>query len=86
MQANHTNKIKQFHNLQYFFTCGYDVDHPGNACPVSNPVYHMTNILCDGAHMYANQRANIVAQHKSLLDGTGAGMVWILANSISKAQ
>ena len=86
MQATHTNKINKFHNLHYCFTCGYYVDHPDNACPVADPVYNMPNIPSDKAHMYANQVAGMVAQHKSLLDGTGAGMGWILTNSIIKAQ
>ena len=86
MQATHTNKIKRFHNLNYCFTCGYDVDHPGNACPVSDPSYYMPNNPRDEAHMYSNQVESMVAQHKSLPDGIGAGMEWIISNSISKAQ
>ena len=86
MQANHTNKIKIFHNIHYCFTCGYDVDHPGNTCPLSNPEYHMPNIPRDEAHMYDNQGSIMVAHHKSLTDITGAGMGWILDNSISKAK
>ena len=46
-QTTHTNKIKRFHNLHYCFTCGYDVDHPGNTCPVADPAFHMTNIPCE---------------------------------------
>ena len=46
----------------------------------------MSNIPRDEAHMYDNQEASMVAQHKSLPDGTGAGMGRILANSISKAK
>ena len=86
MQATHTNNIKRFHNIHYCFTCGYNADHPGNACPVAYPDYHMPNIPHDEAHMYANQGASMVVQHKSLPDGTGAGMVWILVDSIIKAQ
>ena len=86
MQIDHTNKIKIFHNLHYFFTCGYDVDHPYNTYPVADPEYHMSNILRDEKHMYSNQGASIVAYHKSLLDETGAGMGWIIANSISKEK
>ena len=86
MQETHTNNIKKFHNLHYCFTCGYNVDHPGNACPVADPTYHMPNISCDKSHMYNNQGASMVAQNKSLPYGTGYGMGWIIANSISKAQ
>ena len=86
MQAIHTKKIKRFHNLHYCFTCGYDVDRPGNACPVANTAYYMPKILRDEAHMYANQGASMVAHHKSLTDGTGAGIGCILANSISNAH
>ena len=86
MQATPTSNIDIFHNLHYCFTCGYDVDHPGNACPVANPEYHMPNIPCDEAHMYPNQGSSMIAQHKSLPDGTDAGMGWILANIIIKAQ
>ena len=86
MQANHTNNIKRFHNLNYCFTCGYDVDQPGNSYPVADPAYHMLNVPRDEAHMYANQGAIMVSQHKSLLDVTVAGMRWISANSIIKTQ
>ena len=82
----HTNKIKIFHNLHYFFTYGYDVDHPGNICPVADPEYHMPNITRDEENMYTNQGASMVSQHKSLPYVTGAGMGWILDNSISKAK
>ena len=86
IQATRTNKIKNFHNLHYCFTCGYNVDRPGNACPVADTTSHIPNIPTDEAHIYANQGAIMVAQKKSLLDGTGAVMEWILTNNISKAQ
>ena len=86
MQETHTMKINIFHNLHYFFACGYDVDNPGNICPVADPAYHMTNISRDKAHMYANQGAIMLAQQKSLPDGIGYGMGWILDNSIRKAK
>ena len=70
--------------MKYFFTCGYDVDHTGNAFTVANTAYHTTNIPRDEAHMYANQGKIMVAQHKSLPDGTGSVMGWILSNRISK--
>ena len=86
MQASHTNKIKRFHNLHYCFTCGWYVYHPGNACPLADTEYNMPNIPRAEAHMYANQVASMVAQNKSLPNGIGADMVWILANSIIRAQ
>ena len=62
------------------------MDRPGKACPVTDPAYHMPNIPRDEAHVYANQGSSMVAHHKSPTDVIGAGMGWILANSISKAQ
>ena len=62
------------------------MDHTLNTFPVANTSYHIPNIPWEEAHMYANQGASMVAQHKSLSDGTGSGMGWILANSIRKAQ
>ena len=46
----------------------------------------MPSIKRDEAHLFAHQGASMVAQHKSLANGTGCGMGWIMANSISKAQ
>ena len=46
----------------------------------------MPNIKRDEAHLYAHQGASMVAQHKSLANGEGCGMGWIMANSVSKAQ
>ena len=86
MQATQTNNIKRFHNLNYCFTCGYDVDHPGNICPVADPAYQTQNIFCEKAHMYTNQVSSMVSQQKSLPDGIGSVMGWIIANSISKTQ
>ena len=62
MQMIHTNKIKRFHNIKYCFTCGYDVDHPGDTCPVAYTEYHIPKIPHDEAHMYANQGASMIAQ------------------------
>ena len=62
------------------------MDHLGNACQIADPAYHMPNIPRDDSHMYGNQGASMVAHHKSLPYETGAGMGWILANSISKEQ
>ena len=86
MRATHTNKIKRFQNLHYCFTCEYDFNNPGTACPVTNTTYHTPKIPHDKAHIHANQVESMVAQQKSLPDETGAGVGWILADSISKAQ
>ena len=58
------------------------MDHTGNACSVANSTYHMPDIQHDEENMYANQGASMVAQHKSLTDGTECSMVFIIANSI----
>ena len=86
MQTIQTNKIKMFISLHYCFTCGYYMYHPVNTCPVADIEYHMSNIPRDEAHMYDNQGSIMGDKHKSLTDETGAGMAWILANSISKSQ
>ena len=64
MQGTHTNKIKQFHNLHYSFTCGYDVDHPSNACPVSDPAYHMPNIPHDEVWKLCFRYASVMLTNK----------------------
>jgi hypothetical protein len=46
----------------------------------------MPSIKRNEAHLYATQGASMVAQHKSLSNGEGCGMGWIMANSVSKAQ
>ena len=86
MQETHTMKINIFHNLHYFFACGYDVDNPNNTFPVANPEYHKPNIPRDKAHIYENHGASMVEHHRSIPDETGAGMGWIISNRISKAQ
>ena len=68
------------------YTCEYNCDHPGNQCTFANGQYHMPNIKRDKAHLYAHQGASMVAQHKSLANGEGCGMGWIMANAVSKAQ
>ena len=66
----------------YCFTCGYDVDHAGfqSQCAKAG---HTPNVTCNRAHKV--WRACMKGQHKTLPDGTGAGMGWILANNIQKA-
>ena len=46
----------------------------------------MPNIKRNEAHLYAHQGASMVAQHKSLENGEGCGMEWMMANSVLKAQ
>ena len=65
-----SNTRKEFPNLYYCFTCGYDVDHPGNQCPIAK-AGHIPNINRDEAHLVPG--ASMKAQHKVLSDGTGAG-------------
>ena len=86
MQKTHTKKVKRFPDLYYFFTCGYDVNKPGTTCPVADLIYQMPKIPRYEAHMYVNHGASMVVQQKSLKDGTGEGMGWILENRTSKEQ
>ena len=67
----------------YFFTCGYDVDHTGFQCQCAKEG-HIPNVPRDQAHTV--WRACIKGQHKTLPNGTGAGMGWILANKLQKAN
>ena len=58
------------------------MDHDGYGCP--NPkVHHVPSVTRAMAHTVP--RASMKAQHKTLPDGTGAGMGWILSESINKA-
>ena len=83
MQTTNTNKIKRFHNLHYCFTCGYDVDQ---TCLVADTEHHISHIMCDKANVYAKYEASMVSKDKSLPDGTGAVMGWIIANSTRKEK
>jgi hypothetical protein len=78
-----SNAIKQNMNLCYCFTCGYDVDHQGFQCPVPRND-HIPTVSRDDAHTIWG--ASMKAQHKTLPDGTGAGMGWILAQNLRKAN
>ena len=79
----YSNTTKVFDNILYCFSCGYDVDHAGCACP--NPRWnHIPNIPRNKAHEV--QGACMKAQHKTLQDGTGAGIGWILSQNIRKAE
>ena len=80
--SSHTNTVKTFDNLKYCpnFPCGYGVDHDGWECP-----YHPTwDVKRHEAHLV--EGASVKAQHKTLANGTDAGVAWLLANSISQAQ
>ena len=78
----HTNTLKIFDNLKYCpnFCCGYDVDHDGWECPYHPP----WDVERHEVHLVGG--ALMKAQHKTLANGTGAGVAWLLANPISQAQ
>jgi len=46
----------------------------------------MPNIKREEAHLYSHQGACMLAQHKSLANGEGCGMAWMMANAVSKVQ
>ena len=79
----YSNKMKRHNNLYYCYSCGYDVDHPGSHCPNAKP-HHDPHARRDNAHLLPN--ASMVAQHKTMPDGTGAGLGWNIAQSVDKAQ
>jgi hypothetical protein len=79
----YSNKLKKHNNLYYCYSCGYDVDHPGSHCPNAKP-HHDPHTRRDNAHLVSN--ASMVAQHKTLPDGTGARLGWKIAQSMDKAQ
>ena len=66
----------------YCFTCGYDVDHAGFQCQ-SAKTGLIPNVPCNQAHIV--WRACMKEKHKTLPNGTGAGMGLILANNLQKA-
>ena len=73
------------HELALLFSCGYDVDHDGYNCPPNCQKHvHLPQVKRDEAHMY--QGACIKAQHKTLMDGTGAGMGWIMTKNMEKGH
>ena len=78
----HKNTLKAFDNLKYCpnFKCGYNVDHGGRQYTYHPPwdaKKHKAHIV-EGTLMKA--------QHKTLADGSGACMAWLMANPISQAQ
>jgi len=72
-----------FDNLCYCFSCGYDADHKGWQYPCAK-AWHQPNVMRKNAHEY--EGASMKAQHKMPADSTGAGMAWILAQGVTKAQ
>ena len=78
----YTNTLKTFDNLKYCPNkgCGYDVDHMGYECPYYAP----WNVERDHGHLVPG--ASTKGQHKTLADGTGAGLGWLMAQSITSAQ
>ena len=75
----HTSTLKTFDNLKYCpnYRCRYDVDHAGWECSYHPP----WNIRRNDAHLV--EGALMEAHHKTLADGTGAGVAWLMANPIS---
>ena len=77
------NKIKEHHNLMYcllvdttWITWGSNANARRQGTP--------PNVTRNQAHTV--WRACMKGQHKTLPDGTGAGMGWILANNLQKAN
>ena len=58
------------------------MDHAGFQCQCAK-AGHIPIVPCDQAHTV--WRACMRGQNKTLTDGTGAGMGWILANNLQKA-
>ena len=78
----HTNTLKRYDQLLYCPNkgCGYDVDHAGRNCPYAAP----WDVAREVAHTV--EGASMRGQHKSLANGTGAGMGWIMRGPIAQAQ
>ena len=83
-RPTHTNKKKFHNNLLYCFTCGYDVDHPGNQCPKGhmNRHGHQPNVPREMAHTVQN--ACQKGGHKMLPDGSGLAQGFILEQNLQK--
>ena len=69
--------------LEYCYSYGYDVDHNGFQWKCQKQG-HNPNVKRDEAHIFPG--ACMVAQHKTLPDGTGMGKGCILSQSVTKAQ
>ena len=84
-QRAYSNTVKQHLNLLYCFSCGYDVDHDGYNCPPRcQKKFHLPHVKRDEAHTY--EGACMKAQHKTLPDGTGAGLGWIMTKNMEKGR
>ena len=84
-QRAYSNTVKQHLNLLYCFSCGYDVDHDGYNCPPRcQKRFHLPHVKRDEAHTY--EGACMKAQHKTLPDGTGAGLGWIMTKNMEKGR
>ena len=68
--TTHTNTLKTFDSLKYClnFRCGYNLDHDGWECPYHPP----WNMRRNEAHLV--EGASMKTQHKTLANGTGAGV------------
>ena len=77
-----SNRLKQHDNLLYCYSCGYDVDHTGYQCPRQKPG-HLPHVQRNQAHTVPG--ASQKAQHKTLPDGTGAGLGWTMAQNVNKS-
>ena len=81
----YSNTTKQHLNLLYCYSCGYDVDHDGYHCPPNcQKLHHLPHIKRDEAHMVKG--ACMKAQHKTLPDGSGAGLGWIMTQNMEKGR
>ena len=78
----HTNTLKTFDSSKYFsnYRYGYDIDYDGGECPHHPP----WDVRRNEAHLV--EGASMVAQHKTLDNGTEAGVTYLMANPISQAQ
>ena len=68
--------------MMYCFTCVYDVDHVGFQCQCAK-AGQIPNVTRDQSHTV--WRACMNGQHKTLPDGTGSGIGWILVKTLQKA-
>jgi hypothetical protein len=79
----YSNAIKQNLNLCYCFSCSYYIDHQGFQCQDPRNDHIPTVRRKDARTIWG---ASIKAQHKTIPDRTGAGMGWILAQNLRKAN
>jgi len=76
------NTLKRYNQLLYCPNkgCGYSMDHVARNCPFVAP----WDVARKVAHTV--EGASMRGQHKSLADGLGAGMGWIMRGPIAQAQ